>query len=271
MKRVDHAVLTSRIRRVRIETLLACLMLLLAALGPCSGPSRAEDSQPSKKAPEPWWVVARTGGFTFQAAYGSPGGFLAPVEEWPGGIGVGMKEGLYLGVGAGRRLNRWLAVEASLSRFYVEMGGDDLFQATGETVPVEIGTGSVNAVHLTLLFDGRTIFDDLEPSEAQTTRFSHYLGVDLLHLRPGDLTLSEPGRSRLGVVAVETRSAVIYGLSLRGDIRIGPGPWAVTLNSTLTFGGEKPFEVRTDPEAGYLSSEVPFRPLTLTVGFLRRI
>lgn len=250
-----------------IARMLAAVSLFL--LAPYFDSPLAADPKSQKKGMGPWWVAARTGVYSFQSTYGGSGGYMKPVDGTPGGIGVGMKEGSFLGAGGGRRFNRWLGAEASLSRFDVEIGGYDLFRETGETPDVKIGTGSVTAIQATVLFDGRLDFGGTDLNQLQKYRFIYYLGVDLIYLLPDDVVLSKPGRSRLGVFAVETRPAMIFGLSVRGDIRVGRGPWAVTLNGTLTFGGGEPFEVHTDPAVGYYSTEVSFHPLTLTIGFMR--
>jgi hypothetical protein len=237
-------------------------LVLIALVTACwAGPARSVEPKEKKELVQPWWAVARAGGYTFQSMYGSSVGYLMPVDGPPGGISLGVQEDLLVGVGAGRWFYRWLSVELALSRFDVELGGDDLLEETGEGVPVEIGTCAMHTAQLTLLFGGES---------SPEKRLSGFVGLDLLHESPGSFDLAEAGQERLGVIEVETRSAVVWGLSVRADARLGRGPWAITMNSTMTLGGSEPFVVHTDPEAGYESSAVSFRPLTITVGFLRR-
>jgi len=246
-----------------------CFVLIAIGSACWAGATQATEPEEPKKvaqksAPrvaQPWWGVVRGGGYTFQSAYGSSVGYLRPVDGPPGGVGLGMKEGLFVGVGGGRWFYTWLGVEVALSRFDVELGGDVLFGEAREASSIEIGTCALNTAQLTLLLGG-----DASPQN----RFHGSLGIDLLYEIPGDFDLAEAGQIHLGVVEVETRSALIWGLSVRGDVRLGRGPWALTLNSTMTFGGGEPFLVRTDPRGGYLSSPVSFQPFTITIGVLRR-
>jgi hypothetical protein len=240
----------------------ACIVLIVLASTCWVGAAPGPEPDKSKEVEQPWWATVRGGVYGFQYMYGSGDcGWLWPADENKHGIGLGLKEGWLAGVGGGRWFYRWLGVEATLSRFDVELGGDDLFEETGEGVPVKIGTCTVDTIQLTVLFGG-----DSSPRN----RLSGFVGIDLLYEKPGSFDLTEEGQTRLGVVEVETRDALVWGISIRGDVRFGRGPWYLTMNSTMTLSGEEPFVVRTDPESGYGSSEMSFQPLTITIGFLRR-
>ena len=107
-------------------------LVLIALVTACwAGPARSVEPEEKKELGQPWWAVARAGGYTFQSMYGSSVGYLMPVDGPPGGISLGVQEDLLVGVGAGRWFYRWLSVELALSRFDVELGGDDLLEETG--------------------------------------------------------------------------------------------------------------------------------------------
>lgn len=244
----------TRIRRI-VLVALACTC--------CAAAAHTAEPEESKDQKQLWWAAVRGGFYSFQTMYGSGEcGWLWPVAEEGHGVGLGFKENRLVGVGAGRWLRPRLAVELAISRFDVELGGDDLFEDTGEGVPIKIGSCTMDTIQLTVLFRG-----EASPKD----RFSGFVGLDLLYERPGNVDLAEEGRTRLGVVEVETHPSLVWGFSIRGDVRLGRGPWALTMNSTMTLSGEEPFLVRTDPDAGYESSHpFSFQPLTVTIGFLRR-
>lgn len=252
-----------------------CVAVLLVAPALWAGSEPAAEPKEPRKAVGPWWVVARGGGYTLGGMFGSTGGELSPVDESFGGIGLEIRDGLLVGVGGGRWINRWLAIEASLARFDVELRGNDFFEEHGLETPVEIGTGTLNAAQLTLLFECdlfETGAGEAKDDSERRNRFVGFIGVNLLYEKPGGFDLAEAGQSLLGIVEVETRSVMLWGVSLRGDIPLGRAPWALTLDFALDFFGrcETPFVVRTNPEAGFQSGGASFAPITFTVGVLRR-
>jgi len=197
-----------------------------------------------------WSLSLRAGGFDEQGRDTMPGG-----DDASPGTVVGWKGSSQSGLGVGFEVRPGVTLEASLVQLDFDFGSDLLLPAFGEEiVPTQIATGDFDELRLAIWLDAR-LFGEQPAyylSSANPSRGRIAAGVLVAHAEAGGVTISDEGRQRLGVTAIEQGSQSAAGFGTRLDYAFGRRRFTVGAELALMWnvGGDL-YTVVTDPASPF--------------------